>query len=337
MFTPHLIPIPFIEDLTSIQDQRLDLTVTAIHPERIDRWLTAHVQGVSRNRIQKLIDWEYVTLNGQICSHKQAMVQTGDRISLTIPAAQPLELVPQPMALDILYEDDHLIIINKPAGLVVHPAPGNMSGTLVHGLLAHCGDQLLGIGGVQRPGIVHRLDKDTTGAMVVAKTDLAHSHLQAQMKAKTAGREYLGVVYGVPAAASGTIDLPLGRHPLDRKKNAVVPLDRGGRAALTHWQLEERLGNFSLLRYRLETGRTHQIRVHSTHVGYPLVGDRTYGSGRDIGVNLPGQALHAERLTLTHPVSGDLIVAVAPWPPHLTTLVRILRGRLSSGPTAALP
>ncbi|XGB41317.1 MAG: RluA family pseudouridine synthase [Nodosilinea sp. LVE1205-7] len=332
-----MTPINFVKDPTSPQDQRLNLTVITSHPERLDRWLTANIQGLSRNRIQKLIEWEYVTLNGQLCSHKQTLVQLGDRISLTIPAPQPLELAPQPMPLDILFEDDHLIIINKPAGLVVHPAPGNMNGTLVHGLLAHCGNQLGGIGGVQRPGIVHRLDKDTTGAIVVAKTDLAHSHLQAQMKAKTAGREYLGVVYGVPPTAAGTIDLPLGRHPLDRKKNTVVPLERGGRPALTHWHLEERLGNFSLLRYRLETGRTHQIRVHSTHIGYPLVGDRTYGAGRDIGVNLPGQALHAERLSLLHPLSGDPIVAVAPWPTHLKTLVRVLRGRIGSGARVPLP
>jgi 23S rRNA pseudouridine1911/1915/1917 synthase len=257
-------------------------------------------------------------------------VQVGDRIQVTIPAAKPLELTPEAIPLDILYEDEHLIIINKPAGLVVHPAPGNMSGTLVNAVLAHCGDQLLGIGGVQRPGIVHRLDKDTTGAIVVAKTDLAHSDLQAQMKAKTAGREYLAVVYGAPKEATGTINAPLGRHPGDRKKNAVVPEEKGGRHAVTHWQVEERLGNFSLLRFRLETGRTHQIRVHSTYVGMPLVGDPTYGSGRDIGVNLPGQALHAERLELRHPATGEQVVAIAPLPDHFTKLLNVLRMRAAA-------
>lgn len=257
-------------------------------------------------------------------------MQVGDRIQVTIPEAKPLDLTPEAIPLDILYEDKHLIIINKSAGLVVHPAPGNMSGTLVNGVLAHCGEQLLGIGGVQRPGIVHRLDKNTTGAIVVAKTDLAHSHLQAQMKAKTARREYLAVVYGAPKATIGTIDAPLGRHPVDRKKNAVVPEHRGGRHAVTHWQVEERLGNFSLLRFRLETGRTHQIRVHSTHVGMPLVGDPTYGSGRDVGVNLPGQALHAERLELQHPATGELVVAIAPLPEHFQTLLRVLRARVQS-------
>jgi 23S rRNA pseudouridine1911/1915/1917 synthase len=280
--------------------------------------------------VQKLIDWEYVQLNGQLCTNKKEAVQVGDRIHLTIPEPHPLELTAEDIPLDILYEDEHLIILNKPAGLVVHPAPGNMSGTLVNAVLAHCGDQLLGIGGVQRPGIVHRLDKDTTGAIVVAKTDLAHSDLQAQMKAKTARREYLGVVYGAPKASSGTIDAPLGRHPADRKKNAVVPLEKG-RAAITHWQVEERLGNFSLLRFRLETGRTHQIRVHSTYVGHPIVGDLTYGSGRDVGVNLPGQALHAQRLELRHPATGKTVVAIAPLPDHFLKLLTVLRSRFAPG------
>jgi 23S rRNA pseudouridine1911/1915/1917 synthase len=313
-------------------DQKLALTVGSLRSLRLDRWLTDQLTSLSRSRLQKLIEGGYVTLNGQLCTDKNTLVQGGDRIHLTIPTVQPLALTAEPMALAILYEDDQLIILNKPAGLVVHPAPGHARGTLVHGLLAHCGDQLLGIGGVQRPGIVHRLDQHTSGAMVVAKTDLAHRHLQAQIKAKTAGREYVGVVYGAPATQAGTIDLPLGRHPVDRKKQAIVPLDRGGRSAVTHWQVEERLGNFSRLRYYLETGRTHQIRVHSTHLGHPLVGDRTYGPGRDIGVNLPGQALHAERLSLTHPVSGAAIVAVAPWPDHLVTLVQVLRAR--TGPSS---
>lgn len=315
-------------DLAFPDDTTLELTVERADPERLDRWLTANIKELSRNRIQKLIDWEYVSLNGQRCTNKKASVQVGDRIQVTVPAPKPLELIPEDIPLDILYEDEHLIILNKPAGLVVHPAPGNMNGTLVNAILAHCGEQLLGIGGVQRPGIVHRLDKDTTGAIVVAKTDLAHSHLQAQMKAKTARREYLGVVYGAPKTESGTIDLPLGRHPHDRKKNAVVPLEKGGRHAVTHWQVEERLGNFTLLRFRLETGRTHQIRVHSTHMGHPLVGDPTYGSGRDVGVKLPGQALHAERLELVHPATGAQIVAQAPLPERFQTLLGVLRSRL---------
>ncbi len=317
---------PTALSLSAIADQTLEFTVTVPAPERLDRWLTANVDELSRNRVQKLIDWEHVQINGQLCTNKKEAVQVGDRIRLTIPEPRPLELTAEAIPLDILYEDEHLIILNKPAGLVVHPAPGNLSGTLVNAVLAHCGDQLLGIGGVQRPGIVHRLDKNTTGAIVVAKTDLAHSHLQAQMKAKTARREYLGLVYGAPKTTSGTIDAPLGRHSTDRKKHAVVPLEKG-RTAVTHWRVEERLGNFSLLRFRLETGRTHQIRVHSTHMGHPIVGDPTYGTGRDVGVNLPGQALHAERLELRHPVTGETVVAIAPLPDHFLKLLTVLRSR----------
>jgi 23S rRNA pseudouridine1911/1915/1917 synthase len=308
-------------------DTTIEFSVVEAQPERLDRWLSAHAKDLSRNRIQKLIDWEYVEINGEVCTDKKRSVQVGDTIHLTIPETKPLELAPEDIPLDILYEDDQLLVINKPAGLVVHPAPGNMSGTLVNAVLAHCGDQLLGIGGVQRPGIVHRLDQNTTGAIVVAKTDLAHQHLQAQIKARTARREYLGVVYGVPPQESGTIDAPVGRHPADRKKQAIVPEEKGGRHAVTHWHIEERLGNFTLCRFRLETGRTHQIRVHCAHIGHPIVGDPTYSSGRSVGVNLPGQALHAERLELEHPVTGEKVVAIAPLPEHFVTLLEVLRKR----------
>lgn len=232
------------------------------------------------------------------------------------------------MPLDILYEDDELIILNKPAGLVVHPAPGHQNGTLVNGLLAYCQD-LTGIGGVERPGIVHRLDRDTTGAIVVAKTDQAHQHLQKQLKEKTAKRDYLGIIYGVPRTPTGTIDLPISRHPVDRKKMAVVPTNEGGRESVTHWEVKERLGPYSLIYYRLETGRTHQIRVHSTHIGHPLVGDTLYGAGRSVGVNLPGQALHAWKLTLEHPKTGETLTVTAPPPESFTKLLTILRLRLS--------
>lgn len=312
-------------------DETIELAVVEAEPDRLDRWLVAHLkalpQSLSRNRIQKLIDWEYVAINGQVCTDKKRAVQVGDRVAVTIPETKPLELTAEAIPLEILYEDDHLVIINKPAGLVVHPAPGNMSGTLVNAVLAHCGEQLLGIGGVQRPGIVHRLDQDTTGAIVVAKTDLAHQDLQAQMKAKTARREYLGVIYGVPKTESGTIDAPIGRHPADRKRQAIVPEAKGGRTAVTHWQIEERLSNFTLCRFRLETGRTHQIRVHSAHIGHPIVGDPKYSSGKTVGVNLPGQALHAERLELQHPVTGERVVAIAPLPEHFVKLLAALRRR----------
>lgn len=308
--------------------QNADFEVTTTG-DRLDRWLAEQLPDLSRSRVQKLIDEGQVQVNGQVCSSKKTLVQVGDRVHVEIPDAKPLNLQPEAIPLDILYEDDALLIINKPSGLVVHPAPGHESGTLVHALLAHCPD-LEGIGGVQRPGIVHRLDKDTSGALAIAKTDVAHHHLQAQFKAKTARRDYLAIVYGAPAAERGTVDAPVGRHPVDRKKMAVVPLEKGGRSAITHWAVEERLGNFTLMRFQLETGRTHQIRVHSAHIGHPVVGDPVYGSGRSVGVNLSGQALHAWKLRLQHPLSEERIEAIAPLPDDFLTLLQVLRQRFNS-------
>jgi len=295
--------------------------------ERIDRYLAEQVPDLSRSRIQKLIEQGQIQVNGQVCLSKKVTVQEGDRVSVTVPEAEPLDLQPEAMFLEILFEDEHLIILNKPIGLVVHPAPGHEGGTLVNALLAHCGHDLAGIGGVQRPGIVHRLDKDTSGAIAVAKTDLAHQHLQAQFKAKTARRDYMAVVFGAPALPSGTVDAPIGRHPIDRKKMAIVSEEKGGRRAVTHWQVEERLGNYTVMRFMLETGRTHQIRVHSAHIGYPVVGDPVYGAGRSVGVKLTGQALHAQKLRLQHPVSGEWVEAIAPLPPEFIKLVEVLRRR----------
>lgn len=296
--------------------------------DRLDRYLSQQLSELSRSRLQKLIEDGNVELNGRVCTAKKTTLQTGDRIQINIPPTQPLQLKPEAIPLDILYEDDYLIIINKPAGLVVHPAPGHEKGTLVNALLSHC-PNLAGIGGIQRPGIVHRLDKDTTGALVVAKSDRAHQHLQAQLKAKTARRDYLGIVYGVPTQASGTINLPIGRHPIERKKMAVVPIEKGGREATTQWKIQEKLGNYTLIHFRLETGRTHQIRVHCTQMGHPLVGDPLYSSGHSLGVNLSGQALHAWRLTLEHPISGEIIEAIAPLPTTFTKLLEILRKRVN--------
>ena len=297
--------------------------------QRLDRYLSEKLPDLSRSRIQQLIEQGNVRLNEQICTTKKINVKAGDRITLEIPEVQPLEVRAEDIPLDILYEDDQLLILNKPAGLVVHPAPGHPDGTLVNALLAHC-PNLPGIGGVQRPGIVHRLDKDTTGAIAIAKTDIAYHSLQAQLQAKTARREYLGVVYGAPKTESGIIDEPIGRHPQDRKKMAVVPIEKGGRNAVTHWQILERLGNQTLVLFQLETGRTHQIRVHSAKIGHPIVGDPIYSSAHSVGVKLNGQALHAWRLKLQHPISEDLIEVTAPPPQTFTTLLEILRRRVAS-------
>jgi 23S rRNA pseudouridine1911/1915/1917 synthase len=296
--------------------------------ERLDRYLASYLPDFTRSRIQQLIEQGQVQLNHKECTSKKIVVKQDDLITLIVPEAQPLELKAENIPLDILYEDEQLIILNKPAGLVVHPAPGHPDGTLVNAMLAHC-PNLPGIGGIQRPGIVHRLDKDTTGAIAIAKTELAHHHLQAQLKAKTARREYLGIVYGAPKTPSGTIDLPIGRHPVDRKKMAIVSVEKGGREAVTHWQIQERLGNYTLVCFQLETGRTHQIRVHSAQIGHPIVGDPLYSAARSIGINLSGQVLHAWKLKLLHPVSGEWIEATAPLPEDFTKLLEALRKRLT--------
>jgi 23S rRNA pseudouridine1911/1915/1917 synthase len=305
----------------------IELTVTADDrtETRLDLWLAAQLPDFSRSRWQKLISQGQVRVNGQNYHDKKYKLKSGDRVCAAIPPPDLLDLVPEAIPLDILYEDESLLIVNKPASMVVHPSAGHRTGTLVHALLAHC--PLSSIGGIQRPGIVHRLDKDTTGAIAIAKTDFAHQHLQQQLQAKTARREYLGVVYGTPKVDSGTIDLPIGRHPVDRQKNAIVPIDRGGRSAVTHWHIEERLHSFSLIKFRLETGRTHQIRVHAAQMGHPIVGDPVYATGRSIGVKLPGQALHARQLELIHPHTGELISVIAPMPTYFLTLLQVLRQR----------
>ena len=300
--------------------------------ERIDRFLAGHLPDLSRSRIQTLIDEGYVTVNDALCHNKKDLVKAGDRIQLITPAVEPLDLIAQDIPLDILYEDEHLIVINKPAGLVVHPAAGHRDGTLVNALLAHC-KELSGINGTQRPGIVHRLDKDTSGVMVVAKNDRAHQDLQSQIQAKTARREYLGIVRGVPkgqlggqlGTESGVIDAAIDRHKSDRKKMAVV---ENGRKAITHWQIKERLGNYTLVKFDLETGRTHQIRVHAAHMGWAIAGDPVYGHpNKEVSQYLAGQALHAWRLTFTHPVSGELIENTAPLPEGFEKLLTALRHR----------
>jgi len=292
-------------------------------PMRLDRWLVAQRPEQSRARIQKLIEAGLVQVNG-VTGRAKTPLRPGDAVELWMPPPEPLPyLLPQAMPLDVLYEDKHLIVLNKPAGLTVHPAPGNRDGTLVNGLLHHCPD-LPGIGGERRPGIVHRLDKDTTGCIVVAKSQEALVKLQVQIQKRIASREYLAVIHGVPKAESGTIEAAIGRHPADRKKYAVVDGEKG-RLATTHWRLIERLGDYSLLRFQLDTGRTHQIRVHCAHLGHPIVGDATYGRCRRLPVALSGQALHAVQLGLDHPISGERMVFEAPLPGVFEKLLAELR------------
>jgi 23S rRNA pseudouridine1911/1915/1917 synthase len=313
------------------EGELVTLTYPKPLPMRLDRWLVAQRPEQSRARIQKFIDAGYVRVNGVTGKAKTPLRQS-DTVELWMPPPEPLPyLIPQEIPLDVLFEDEHLIVLNKPTGLTVHPAPGNKDGTLVNGLLHHCPD-LPGISGKLRPGIVHRLDKDTTGCIVVAKSQEALVKLQVQIQKRIASREYLAVVHGVPAAEHGTIVGAIGRHPADRKKYAVVH-DDSGRHACTHWTLLERFGDYSLMRFKLDTGRTHQIRVHCAHIGHPIVGDPVYSRCRKLPLALPGQALHAFQLGLDHPINRERMLFEAPLPPVFEKLLALLRRRHQTGST----
>ena len=309
------------------EGELLTLTYPKPLPMRLDRWLVSQRPEQSRARIQKFIEAGYVQVNG-VTGRAKTPLRQGDSVALWMPPPEPLPyLLPQAMPLDVLFEDAHLIVLNKPAGLTVHPAPGNKDGTLVNGLLHHCPD-LPGIGGELRPGIVHRLDKDTTGCIVVAKSQEALVKLQVQIQKRIASRQYLAVVHGVPPAEQGTVVGAIGRHPADRKKYAVVA-DETGRHACTHWRLIERLGDYSLMRFKLDTGRTHQIRVHCAHIGHPIVGDATYSRCRKLPIALSGQALHAVALGLDHPITGERMQFEAPLPEVFEALLAVLRRRVA--------
>jgi len=301
----------------------------AAEGERIDRWLAATLPDLSRSRIKALIAQGGVLVDGEACLDPARKLRAGRRVTVAVPDLAPAEPAAQPMALDVLFEDPHLILVDKPAGMVVHPAPGNPDRTLVNALLHHCGPALTGIGGVARPGIVHRLDKDTSGVMVAAKTEPAHKGLVDLFGRHDIDREYLAVVHGIPRAGAGTVDAPIGRSTRDRKKMAVTA---SGKSAVTHWRIEERLGDAAtLLRCRLETGRTHQIRVHMAHLGHPVVGDPLY-AGRAARKPLshatksfPRQALHAALLGFRHPITKEAIRQTAAPPADMKALIDGLR------------
>lgn len=297
--------------------------------ERLDRVLAARLATLSRSRLKKLIETGQVSLEGATIKDPSMRVKGGQRFVVDLPPPVDDRPEPQAMALDIVYEDDQLLVLDKPAGLVVHPAPGNPDRTLVNALLAHCGASLAGIGGVRRPGIVHRIDKDTSGLMVVAKTDVAQQKLSADFAAHTLTRSYLAVVRGVPAPRAGTIATRLGRSRANRKKMAVVA--SGGKEAVTHYRVVRALGlRAALVECRLATGRTHQIRVHMTSLGHPLIGDQTYGrAGRAAGLPeaaraFPRQALHANLIGFHHPVSGAYLEFSSPLPADMVALIAAL-------------
>ena len=304
--------------------------------QRLDRLLAAHIPSLSRSRLKALILDGQVKAAARTIRDPAAQVKSGDTLTVTLPPPEAAAPAGEDIPLTIVYEDDALIVIDKPPGLVVHPAAGHAQGTLVNALIAHCGDSLSGIGGVKRPGIVHRLDKDTSGLIVIAKTDKAHRALSKQFENKADGpleRGYLAFVWGAPAQPKGTIDAPLERHPHARDRRAVRA---GGRKAVTHWQVLERFGGTkpvaSLIACTLETGRTHQIRVHLAHIGHPILGDETYSTGfktkasllsetaRDALGAVGRQALHAYRLAFEHPESGELMEFRSELPPDLARL-----------------
>lgn len=264
--------------------------------DRIDTFIAENTD-ISRSRAVKLIESGDITLNGNIVN-KKASVKTGDKVEVTLPDAVPLEAKAEEIPLDILYEDNDLLVVNKPKGMVVHPAAGNYEGTLVNALLSHCGDSLSGIGGVMRPGILHRIDKNTSGLLMVAKNDNAHQHLAAQIKEHSFIREYEAVVYGNLKNDEGTINAPIGRHPVHRKKMAVT--DKNSKEAVTHYKVIKRYNGFTHIRCILETGRTHQIRVHMSYLGHAIAGDDVYGPKKAIK-ELSGQCLHAKKLGFIHP------------------------------------
>lgn len=306
--------------------------------KRLDRFLADRLPDLSRSRLKALIAEGHVCLDGATITEPSRRVKPGEGIEVLVPPPVPASPVAEALALDVAYEDDHIVVVDKPAGMVVHPAPGNREHTLVNALLAHCRGGLSGIGGVERPGIVHRLDKDTSGLMVVAKTDAAHQGLVRQFAGRRLGRRYRALVWGVPRPAAGRIDAPIGRSPTNRTRMAVIA---GGREAITDYEVSARLaGPTALIDCALATGRTHQIRVHLAHIGHPLVGDPVYGgraarAGRRLlPPGSPGaaalqtfrrQALHAWRLAFAHPVTGEAIVVCRDEPRDFRELIQTLQ------------
>lgn len=299
----------------------LNITVEAEDADkRIDTYLSEKIEGTSRSKVQKLIENGKITVNKKNikCNYK---IKANDEIRIEIPEPVRLDVAPEDINIEIIYEDEDIAVVNKPQGMVVHPAAGNYSGTLVNALLARC-SSLSGINGVIRPGIVHRIDKDTSGVLVIAKNDYAHRNLAEQIKEHSVNRIYVALVEGVIKNNSGTIDMPIGRHPVERKKMAVV--DRNGRNAVTHYRVLERYKENTLIEAKLETGRTHQIRVHMAYIGHPLVGDPVYGYKKQ-KYKLNGQALHAMTLGFIHPSTKQYMEFTAPLPEYFMKLLKKIK------------
>lgn len=292
---------------------------------RIDLFLKENCSDLSRSFLQKLVKSQDVLVNGEPVKANYKTV-FGDEVEIVVPDAAEPEILAEPMNLEIIYEDQDVVLVNKPKGMVVHPAAGHYTGTLVNGLMAHCKDQLSGINGVLRPGIVHRIDMDTTGILIVCKNDMAHNLIAAQLKEHTITRRYRAVVHGVIKAEEGTVDAPIGRHPTDRKRMSIN--EKNGRCAVTHYRVLERLGQFTYIECRLETGRTHQIRVHMASIHHPLLGDTVYGPEK-CPFKLQGQTLHAGLLGFVHPRTGKYMEFESPLPEYFEKILGRLRQGIS--------
>ncbi len=288
--------------------------------ERIDKYLNLLMEALSRSYLQKLLADGCVTVNGKVIKANYRL-KTDDNIRLLLPPAITPDITPENIPISVLYEDDDVIVVNKPKGMVVHPAAGHYSGTLVNALLYHCAGRLSGINGILRPGIVHRIDMDTTGSVIACKNDMSHASIAAQLKEHSIVRKYHAIVCGNLREDTGTIHTLIGRHHADRKKMAVV--SSGGKDAVTHYKVLERFGNYTYVECQLETGRTHQIRVHMAHIGHPLLGDEVYGH-KEKRFDLQGQTLHARILGFHHPVTGEYIETDAPLPEYFNKLLKTL-------------
>ncbi|EMS71753.1 RluA family pseudouridine synthase [Ruminiclostridium cellobioparum] len=288
---------------------------------RIDAWLAGKLEEYSRSYIQKLCQDGHITVDG-VGVKSNYRLKTGERITALIPEAEVLQVTAEEIPLDIVYEDEHIIVINKPKGMVVHPAAGNYTGTLVNALMKHCGESLSDINGIIRPGIVHRIDKDTSGLLVVAKNNHAHEFLSKKLKTHDIKREYIALVEGIIYESTGKIDAPIGRHPVERKKMSVNV--KSGRNAVTHFKVLDRFPAATYLELKLETGRTHQIRVHMAYINHPVIGDEVYGRKKQ-RFDTRGQVLHARRLTLEHPATGELMEFEVPVPDYFTRLIQELK------------
>ena len=295
---------------------------------RLDLVLSAGLEDYSRSFIQKFFEGGLIQVNGEECREKKRKCKVGDVVTIQVPPPSKLEVTPENIPLDIVYEDEDVLVVNKPAGMVVHPAPGNYSGTLVNALMHHCGDQLSSINGVIRPGIVHRIDKDTSGLLMVAKNDRAHSSLSRQLSEHSITRKYNAIVYSNIREDEGTVDAPIGRNPENRLKNSVIregaPGSAGARHAVTHYRVLERFGNFTLIEAVLETGRTHQIRVHMSYIKHPLLGDELYGPSRN-KQGAKRQMLHARVLGFVHPATGEYMEFSSPLPEDFGKILDNLR------------